>query len=342
MLEALNDSLIFFPRGLIYVALGVVVLVLAKFARDLTTRHKLDEEVVQKKNLSEALRIGGYFFGVVLVFVGAVYQPTYLAQVDIGLGFNADFGFDVLRVFLYSLAGIVALNLVRIVMDRLVLYKFDVEKEVIQDQNVGTGAAEFGINVATGLVLAGVLSGSGGQSEISEALISLAFFVLGQIVLVLFALSYELTTSFDIHEEIEKDNAAVGVAFGGNLIAIGLVMLKALSGDFQGWLQGITEFVIFAIAGFVLLYVLRLLVDLLVLPRVPGFRGDVFESKRGSCLRGKCRGHQLFPDTVFCNLKNSLNIEDAIRRGLVKKPAPPVGNYLKSPFPLDGGRLGWG
>ena len=268
MLEALNDSLIFFPRGLIYVALGVVVLVLAKFARDLTTRHKLDEEVVQKKNLSEALRIGGYFFGVVLVFVGAVYQPTYLAQVDIGLGFNADFGFDVLRVFLYSLAGIVALNLVRIVMDRLVLYKFDVEKEVIQDQNVGTGAAEFGINVATGLVLAGVLSGSGGQSEISEALISLAFFVLGQIVLVLFALSYELTTSFDIHEEIEKDNAAVGVAFGGNLIAIGLVMLKALSGDFQGWLQGITEFVIFAIVGFVLLYVLRLLVDLLVLPRV--------------------------------------------------------------------------
>jgi uncharacterized membrane protein YjfL (UPF0719 family) len=268
MLEALNDSLIFFPRGLIYVALGVVVLVLAKFARDLTTRHKLDEEIVQKKNLSEALRIGGYFFGVVLVFVGAVYQPTYLAQVDIGLGFNADFGFDVLRVFLYSLAGIVALNLVRIVMDRLVLYKFDVEKEVIQDQNVGTGAAEFGINVATGLVLAGVLSGSGGQSEISEALISLAFFVLGQIVLVLFALSYELTTSFDIHEEIEKDNAAVGVAFGGNLIAIGLVMLKALSGDFQGWLQGITEFVIFAIVGFVLLYVLRLLVDLLLLPRV--------------------------------------------------------------------------
>ena len=268
MLEALNDSLVFFPRGLIYVALGVVVMVLAKFARDLTTRHRLDEEVVQKKNLSEALRISGYFFGVVLVFVGAVYQPTYLAQVDIGLGFNADFGIDVLRVFLYSLAGIVALNLVRVVMDWLVLYKLDVEKQVIQDQNSATGAAEFGLFVATGLVIAGVLSGSGGESELSEALISLAFFVLGQIVLVLFALSYEFTTSFDIHEEIEKDNLAVGVAFGGNLIAIGLVMLKALSGDFQGWLQGITEFVIFALVGFVLLYVLRLLVDLLVLPRV--------------------------------------------------------------------------
>ena len=97
---------------------------------------------------------------------------------------------------------------------------------------------------------------------------SLVFFVLGLIVLVLFALFYEITTSFDIHDEIEKDNTAVGVAFGGNLIAIGLVMLKALSGDFVSWTQSITEFVIFAVIGFVLLYVLRLVVDLLVLPRV--------------------------------------------------------------------------
>ena len=268
MLEALNDALLFFPRGLVYVALGVVVLLLAKLARDLITPHREDEEVVENRNLAEALRLSGYFFGIVLVFVGAVYEPTHLALVDVGLGFDADFGFNVLRVFLYSLAGIIALNLMRYVMDRLVLYKFDVEKEVIQDANVGTGAAEFGINVATGLIIAGAISGSGGSGELLEAAASLVFFILGMAVLVAFALFYELTTSFDIHDEIEKDNPAVGVALGGNLIAIGLVMLKALSGDFLGWTQGITEFVIFAVIGFVLLYVLRLLVDFLVLPRV--------------------------------------------------------------------------
>ena len=268
MLEALNDSLIFFPRGLVYVVLGVVVVLLAKLVRDLITSHQEDEEVVQKQNLAEALRLAGYLFGVVLVFVGAVYQPTYLAVVDAGFGFDAEFGIDVLRVFLYSLAGIVALNLVRVAMDRLVLYKFQVEKEIIEDRNVGTGASEFGINVATGLMIAGALSGTGGGGEVFEALSFLAFFVLGLIVLVLFALFYEITTSFDIHDEIERDNAAVGVAFGGNLIAIGLVMLKALSGDFAGWGQSITEFVVFAVVGFVLLFALRKVVDFLVLPRV--------------------------------------------------------------------------
>ena len=268
MLEALNDSLIFFPRGLVYVVLGVVIVLLAKLVRSAITSHKEDEEVVQKQNLAEALRLAGYLFGVVLVFVGAVYQPTHLALLDPGLGFDAQFGLDVLRVFLYSLAGIVALNIVRLVMDRLVLFKFEVEKEIIQDQNAGTGVAEFGINVATGLMIAGAISGTGGGGEVFEALSSLVFFVLGLIVLVLFALFYEISTSFDIHDEIEKNNTAVGVAFGGNLIAIGLVMLKALSGDFVSWAQSITEFVIFAVIGFVLLYVLRLIVDLLVLPRV--------------------------------------------------------------------------
>ena len=268
MLEALNDSLIFFPRGLVYVALGVVVVLLAKLVRDAITSHNEDEEVVQKQNLAEALRLAGYLFGVVLVFVGAVYQPTHLALLNTGAGIDAQFGLDVLRVFLYSLGGIVALNLVRLVMNRLVLYKFEVEKEIIQDQNVGMGVAELGINVATGLMIAGAISGTGGGGDLFEALSSLVFFALGLVVLVLFALFYEITTSFDIHDEIEKDNSAVGVAFGGNLIAIGLVMLKALSGDFISWAQSITEFVIFAVVGFALLYVLRLLVDLLVLPRV--------------------------------------------------------------------------
>ena len=283
-METLIDALVFFPRGLVYVALGVVVLLLAKLVRSAITTHKEDEVVVQGKNLAEALRLSGYLIGVVLVFVGAVYQPAHLAILDAGLGFDAQFGLDVLRVFLYSLAGIIALNLLRFSMDKLVLYKFDVEKEILEDRNVGTGAAEFGINVATGLMIAGSLSGAGGGSELSEAVTTLVFLVLGQVVLILFALFYQLTTSFDLHEEIEKDNVAVGVAFGGNLIAIGLVMLKALSGDFLSWQQSIIEFAVFAVIGFVLLYVLRLLVDLLVLPRVNVARQMSGERNTGVAL----------------------------------------------------------
>ncbi len=260
MIEGFLNTLEFFPRGLVYVVLGLVVLVLAKFAKDLVTRYRIDQEVVQRSNLAVAIGLSGYFLGVVLVFLGAVYQP-FSPLVGDALGFNRVFGEDVLRVFLYSLAGIVALNLASFVMDRLVLYKFSVQKEMVEDRNVGTGAVEFGMNVAIGLVIAGAISGEGGGPETS-----LAFFGMGLAVLIVFALFFDLTTHFSIHEEIEKDNAAVGIALGGNLIAMGIVTLKAVFGDFPGWGQGIAEFLTFAVLGFGLLYVLRLLIDKLLLP----------------------------------------------------------------------------
>ena len=267
MIDAFIDTLQAFPRGLVYVGLGLVILVLAKLARDVVTQYKIDEEVTQKNNVAVALRLSGYLAGVILVFLGALYQPLTLIAPE-GLGFDRAFGEEVLRVFLYSLAGIVALNLVRPLMDRLIFYKFSMEREIVQDQNVGTGAAEFGMNVATGLLIAGAVAGDGGRTEIAAALTALAFFGMGLAVLVVFSLFYQITTSFDIHSEIEGKNTAVGVALGGNLIAIGLVTFKALFGDFVGWGESIAAFLTFAVIGFALLYVLRLLIDLLILPSI--------------------------------------------------------------------------
>ena len=267
MIDAFLEAIGIFIRGLAYIGMSLVVLVAAKFARDLVTRHPIDEEVIQKKNLAETLRLCGYFIGVILVLLGAMYQPLSGIAVG-GLGFTAGFGVEVLTVFIYSLAGIIALNLVRPLMDRAILYKFNVEKEVIEDRNIGTGAAEFGINVAVGLIIAGALTGEGGGSELTAALVTLAFFGMGVVLLVLFALFYEFTSPYDIHDEIERDNIAVGIAFGGNLVAIGVVMFKALFGDFTGWGDSIIAFVVFGVIGFALLYVLRWLIDLLLLPRI--------------------------------------------------------------------------
>ena len=267
MIDSFIDTLETFPRGLVLVGLGMIILLLAKLARDLVTPYRIDEEVTQKNNLAVALRLSGYFIGVILVFLGALYQPLTLAGPE-GLGFDRDFAEEVLRVFLYSIAGIAALNLVRILMNRLILYRFNIETEVVQGQNVGTGAAEFGMYVATGLLIAGALSGEGTGGETEAALNALAFFGMGLGLLIVFALFYQFTTPFDIHSEIEGNNTAVGVALGGNLIAIGLVTLKAVFGDFAGWGESIAAFLTFGVIGFALLYVMRLLVDLLLLPTV--------------------------------------------------------------------------
>ena len=287
MIESFIDSLQAFPRGLVFVAEGLIVLALAKFAKDAVTRHyRVDEEVADKGNLAMALRLSGYFIAIILIFLGALYQPSpgggwfsYASIQELsftdGFGFTWDLGEEVIRVFLYSLGGIIALNLVRVLFDRLVLYKFRLEKEVVEDQNVGAGAAEFGMYVATGLLIAGAVAGDTQVPDSllflldgAAAVIALAFFGMGLVLLIAFALFYEFTTPFNIHDEIERDNPAAGIALGGNLIAIGLVMFKAVFGDFVGWGESIASFLVFGVLGFVLLYVMRLLVDFVLLPTV--------------------------------------------------------------------------
>jgi len=262
MIDGFIDALETFPRGLVFVGLGMIILVIAKLARDVITPYRIEDEVAKKKNLAVSVRLTGYFIGVILVFLGALYRPLTLIAVD-GLGFDKEYAEDVLRVFLYSLVGIGALNLVRILMNRLILYRFDIEKEVVEGQNVGSAAAEFGMYVATGLLIAGAVAGQGGGPETAAA-----FFGMGLVLLIVFALFYQLTTSYDIHSEIESNNTAVGIAFGGNLIGIGIVTFKAVFGDFNGWSPGIASFLIFGLIGFALLYLMRLMIDKLLLPSV--------------------------------------------------------------------------
>ena len=268
MIDAFIDALQSYPRGLVFVAEGLIILALAKLARDVVIHYSINEEVVERANLAVALRLSGYLIAVILVLLGVLYHPLSQFAVADGFGFDRAFGEEVLRVFLYSLAGIVALNLVRVLFDRLVLYKFHLEKEVVEDRNAGAGAAEFGMYVATGLLIAGAVAGDTGSSEVEAALVALAFFGMGLALLVAFALFYEFTTSHNIHDEIEKDNVAVGVAFAGNLIAIGLVALKAVFGPFDGWGESIAAFLVFGVLGFALLYVVRMLIDLVLLPTV--------------------------------------------------------------------------
>ena len=259
---AIVDVLESIPRGLVYVVMGVIVIAIARLAQDLVTPYRIQEQLDRKDNVALAASISGYYFGVVLVLLGGLYQP-FVVIADGGLGFTADYWRDVGLTFAYSLAGIVVLNISRVAVDKLVLHNFSVEDEIIRDRNAGTGVVEFAVYVSVGLVIAGAISGEGGGP-----LAALAFFALGLAVLIIYTFIYEWTTPFDIHDEIERDNAAVGVALAGNLIAIGIVVFKAVFGEFAGWGESIAGFAIYAALGFVLLYAVRFIVDKTLFPRV--------------------------------------------------------------------------
>tara|TARA_Y100000815_G_scaffold273079_2_gene303458 strand:- start:826 stop:1713 length:888 start_codon:yes stop_codon:yes gene_type:complete len=262
MIDAFIEVLKTFPIGLVYVGMGILLLAFARLVQDFVTPYKIQEQLRTHDNVALALSIAGYYLGIIIVFVGAVYQP-FTSTVDSNLGFTTEYWEDVIEVLVTTVIGIIILNVARIIVDKLVLYKFSTEKEIVEDHNAGTGAVEAAVYVAVGIVIAGSVAGVGGGPETS-----FAFLGLGLLTVILYTLFYEFTTSYDVHDEIERDNVAVGVALAGNLIAISIVVFKAVFGDFTTWEEGIAGFLTFAVIGTALLFVVRTLVDLILFPKV--------------------------------------------------------------------------
>ena len=236
--------------GFLYLAVVLVLLVIGKWVYDvLHRRFVLRTELVEKDNLAVALAVGGYYLGVVIVLGGVVSGPASFSVLD-----------DVISLVMFGLLGIVLLNLSAWINDKVVFSKFDNEKEIVQDRNAGMGAVEGGNYIAVGLITAGAMSGEGG------VLPGLVYWVLGLVALVVAGLLYDRMTSYDLHEQIEKDNAAVGVAFAGVLIGFGNIIRLAGEGDFVSWSESLTEFGYYTVVGLILLPLIRLFADKVLLP----------------------------------------------------------------------------
>ena len=237
-------------HGISLILLFMVVMLLAKWINDFFTPYKVDEELTLKDNIALATSIAGYFGAITIIYIGAFIGPSKGIFQDIKV------------ISGYSLLGIILLNFSRLINDKLILYKFSNVKEIIEDRNVGTGAVQFGSYISSSLIIAGAIHGQGGGLHTA-----LAFFGLGQLALIAFVWLYNFITPFDIHDEIEKDNAAAGVAFGGTLIAVGVILMKGTSGDFISWTHNLSVFGIDVVLIFILLPVVRFFFDKIIIPR---------------------------------------------------------------------------
>lgn len=232
------------------IGLCMLLFLVAKMAKDLFTSYSIDRQLVKHDNLAVAISVAGYFFSVLIVLLGALIGPSEGLQADI------------VNVGAYGLFGIVLLNISRWVNDKLILARFSTRKEIVDDKNAGTGAVECASYIASGLVVAGAIHGEGGG-----ILTAVVFFGVAQIALIAFAKLYALLLPFDIHDEIEKDNVAAGVSFGGTLIALGVILLNGTAGDFVGWVHNLAKFGVNAAAGFLLLPLIRFALDKIIIPR---------------------------------------------------------------------------
>lgn len=243
-----------------YVVLALLVLLLAKLALGFLTPYDTDEELTGKDNPAFGISILGYYLGVLIVFLGAIYQDPSLSEgEEVVLDhFLVDLGVDIL----WALSAVIMLNVARFVLDRVVLRTFSVHDEILRDRNVGMGAVEFGTYVSAALIVAGAISGEGGEGGVKATLISTtAFLGLGLGCLVLFALAYQKIVRYDLLAELEADNPAAGIAYGGNLIALGIVLMRGSAGTFVSWTENLERFAFYAVMGLFLLVVARKVID---------------------------------------------------------------------------------
>jgi uncharacterized membrane protein YjfL (UPF0719 family) len=236
--------------AVVYLIAVFIIFYFGKFIFDkLHPKFKLKEELVEKDNLALALAVTGYYLGLIFVIGGTLIGPSS--------GLIADLS----DIFFYGIIGIILLNLSNVLNDKIILYKFNNDKEIVDDQNSGTGIIIAANYFANGLILFGAISGEGG-----DIVTAVVFWICGQVALIIAAFLYNLITPFDVHEHIEKDNVAVGVAMAGLILALGNIISTAISGDFISWQENLSRFIGFVIVGLILLPVMRLISDKILLP----------------------------------------------------------------------------
>lgn len=235
-------------RGASIVVLYAVMILLAKWIRQLTTRHAVDRELTVQDNVAMAISTAGYYAGVTIIFCGAYLGPSY--------GFIG----DLTLVGGYTLLGLALLLIARAINDGVVLTGYSARDAIVRDQNHAAGIALGANYIASALIVAGSIQGEGGG-----VISALVFYVVGQVALTVLAKLYDLITPYQLNREIRDDNPAAALGFGGNLIALGLVVMAGTKGDFVSWTSNLSHFglVCFGAVGY--LAIVRLFFDKLVI-----------------------------------------------------------------------------
>ncbi len=258
-----NENLLLIFDTLMYVISAFLLFFIGKFVFDITNRKiNIKEELVKKDNLAFALSNIGYYIGLLISIGSVIVGPSYGLWIDL------------MDIMVFGVVSIILLNLSSVINDRFILRKFSITKEIVTDQNAGTGAVHAAGFIASGLVVFGAMSGQGlnffpevpGGYLFSGLITATLFWIVGMIVLVLVAGIYARVLPYDVHDHIEKDNVAVGISFAGAIIAIAILVGHGTSGDFTGWVDHFLKVLIEIVIGLIFLPVVRWVTDKVLLP----------------------------------------------------------------------------
>lgn len=242
--------------GLLFLLLLVGVWLFRKtlrYRRASGERVDFDDELTARDNPAFGIYFAGFIVGLTLALVGTL------------AGLGRDWQTNLIAIGVGALLGILLMRLSILVNDRLILYRFDDQKEIIEDCNAGVAFVYVGSFIATGLMINGILTG---QSDSLLLMVRdiFVYWLAGQAILVFGGWVFQRITHFDALAVIEADNTAAGLCLGAFLAAQGAIARMALAGAGSDLWRELISVLVYALLGTLLLAVGRLVADKVMLP----------------------------------------------------------------------------
>ena len=243
------------------IAAPLVLLALARLVLQRVLGSSLRVALTDHDNPAVGLAVAGYLFGVIWTITVLLGTPS-----------SGGLWQDVLEVALYGGLGVVLLTVVSLVSCRIFLGLH--VREQLEAHNSAAAIVVGGAYVATSLTYSGALDGEGGGFWML-----LLFFVLGQLALVAMTYVFRWLTGYDDVREIESGNLAAGIAQAGLLIAMGVIVGQAASGEFTTLEDSLIGFLISLLIVVVLYPVRQLVVQCLILGAPVRFRSILLDNE---------------------------------------------------------------
>ena len=92
---------------------------------------------------------------------------------------------------------------------------------------------------------------------------------------------YRALTTYNDSEQVEGENLAAAISYGGLSIAVAVIVARALEGEFAGWIPALTGFGMLVATAFGLYPIRQLVVQGLLLGGKPSLRGGVLDESVG-------------------------------------------------------------
>jgi len=245
---------------LLVILAAVVLLALARWVQQWLYGQTLHAMLTEDDNPAMGIAIAGYLFGVfwtVTVLLGNLHYELLP---------------DLRNVLLYGGIGIVLLTVVALGTCRAFLGT-GVQQQLAA-RNVAAALVVAGVYIATSLTYSGTLSGEGGGFWIM-----LLFFLLGQLALLGITYAFRWLTSYDDVQEIAAGNIAAALALMGLLIAVGLIVRRAVSGDYTGFFHSLGSFLLALLLALVFYPVRQVLVQWILLGGPMHWRHSLLDSE---------------------------------------------------------------